>query len=257
MPLEIETKLVILGADPAGVIEEIAALPGIGPFTFARKHTRMLRDTYYDTSDRSLSGRGIALRTREKPGSTLLTIKRNEHMDDHGAATREELELPFTDQNIPLIMQALKDLPLSIERLTIRIDAIEQSLEDLGLTPIQDRQTQRTLLDITSSLEPGKIVAELALDTVSYRISGRKAFHYELEVEAAGAEYQPFIVELTKLLKQTYGDKLRRWDHNKLITGFVLEKLYALKKLPNRPGEAIHLDSVTYDAIDALLRNPL
>jgi inorganic triphosphatase YgiF len=257
MPLEIETKLIITGDEPAGLLDEIASLNGIGPFSFVHKRTLVLRDTYYDTQAQSLSSQGIALRTREKSGSTLICIKRNEHVDDHGAAIREELELPISEQNIPQIIQALKELPLSIERLRLRIDAMRESLKDIGLIPIQDRQTQRTTQDITSSLKPGKIIAELALDTVSYIIGGGKVLHFEIEVEAAEAEYHPLIVDLTDLLKQAYPDRLRRWDHNKLVTGFALEKLYALGKLPIRSGEAIHLDSLAYDAIEAVLKNIL
>jgi inorganic triphosphatase YgiF len=254
MALEIEIKLIMAGDDPPALLKELASLPGIGPFSFRHKRTRMQRDTYYDTDIRSLSGQGIALRTREESDSIFLTVKRNEHVDERGASTREELEFRVSEQNLPRITQVLEGLPIITGGLNLRTVPIRKSLEDLGLVPIQDRQTERTLLEVTSSLESGKTVSELVLDTVCYKVGGAKVLHYELEVEAFGPEYQPMIIELTELLKQAYRDKLRRWDHNKLLTGFALEKLYALRKT-DADGEIIRLDAETYDAIDAILKN--
>jgi inorganic triphosphatase YgiF len=63
MAVEIETKLIILGAHRERTMEEIASSTGAGPYTFMPKGTKHLRDTYCDTPDTILSGHNIALRT--------------------------------------------------------------------------------------------------------------------------------------------------------------------------------------------------
>jgi hypothetical protein len=259
MPFEIETKLIIAGEDPAGLMGELADLRGTGPFLFVNRRAQALKDTYYDTPAHTLSTRGIALRTRETPEQSRpfpvkITIKRNERVEAGGAAVREELELAVTAENIPRIAQALKELPLPADPVSIRPDAVRHSLEETGLVIIQERLTTRTSLDIMTSIEPGRTIAELALDEVSYRIGGGTVLHYELEVEAAENGYQPLIEELTRLLEQDCPGRLKRWDHNKLATGFALEKLHASGKIPVPEGKIVCLESVWYDVMNILLK---
>ncbi len=257
MSFEIETKLIMTGKDPAGIRKSLAGLRGCGPFVFMNRKDRELKDTYYDTVRHSLSGMGIALRIRElgTGAPSRITIKRNERIGSGGAAVREELELDVTGENERTILEALSELLLPAGSPHLMPDAPGQSLKEMGLEILQKRRTKRTVLSILTSLEPGKTIGELALDEVAYRIGQGTVLHYELEVEAAGEEYQPLVEELTGLLRQAFPDGLRRWDHNKLITGFALERLHASGGLPILEDTTVCLDPVIYDAMETLLKD--
>jgi len=259
MAFEIETTLVITGKDPAGLREELAVLRGLGPFVFTNRRDKELKDTYYDTTAHSLSRKGIALRIRETGTQSLpkITIKKNERIDAGGAAVREEFELAVTEENEKRIQEALSELPLPAVPFPLGPDAPGQSLEGIGLVIIQERLTKRAVLGVMTPLEPSRTIGELALDEVSYRIGRGTVLHYELEVEAAEAGCQPLIEELTGLLRQAYPDRLRRWDHNKLVTGFALERLHASGKLPVQEDKAVCLGQAVYGAMEILVENSL
>ena len=97
-------------------------------------------------------------------------------------------------------------------------------------------------------------IAELALDEVSYSISGCSILHYEIEVEAKGLSGETHLVRFTDLIRQTYPARLMRWDHNKLITGIAMEELIKDGRIASIPGRMTRLSRSSYDAIDAYLK---
>jgi hypothetical protein len=116
--------------------------------------------------------------------------------------------------------------------------------------------TRRIVLDTEISIDSEKrIAAELALDRVSYLVDECTVLHYELEVEAKAPEYLAAVVDLTDLIKQKFGDRPKRWDHNKLATGFALGRPHEQGKIMMHPGEAILLDANAYETLDTFLKN--
>ena len=261
MAVEIETKLIILADEPGVVMEKIASFKTIGACSLTNRRTLLLRDTYYDTPSRALSGRGVALRTRDcrgepsGPSSPIVCIKQEEHRDASGAYLREEIEFAWSGECLDRIVRTLENCLLPAGDIPPGEDDPGECLSCIGLVPIQERTTQRRVLDASwvGSPEPGTI-AELALDTVCYDIHGCLVLHHEIEVEARAPGSEALVAGLTDLLRQTFRDELGPWDHNKLITGLALEHLHAQGLLPARSGQTLHLSRPLYDALDAFLK---
>lgn len=261
MAVEIETKLIILADEPGIVMEKIASSGTIGACSLTDRRTLLLRDTYYDTPTRTLSGRGVALRTRDccgeflEPSPTIVCIKQGEHRDASGAFLREEVEFAWSGECPDRIVRSLELCCLPAGDVPPGQDDPQECLSCIGLVPIQERTTQRRVLDASwvGSPETG-IIAELALDTVCYDIHGCQVLHHEIEVETKAPGSEAFVACLTDLLRQAFRDDLGPWDHNKLITGLALEHLYAQGILPARSGQTLHLSRPLYDAVDAFLK---
>ncbi len=109
------------------------------------------------------------------------------------------------------------------------------------------------MFDVSYALREEPI-AELALDEVSYNISGCSILHYEIEVEAANPSSENHIIRFTDLLRNSYPEKLMRWDHNKLITGIAMEGLMKDGMITSVPGGMTRLSRSSYDMIDAFLK---
>lgn len=256
VPIEIETTLIILGENPEFLMGEIASRAVIDVYRLTGKGTKVLHDTYYDTQVRYLSGQGIAVRTREKAGSVLFCIKQRERIEDAGAAVREELELPWSMQCMDHVARIMQKVPMNLNKIHFRADSPSQCLACLGLVPIQTRETRRQAFDISCCGKEG-IIAELALDEVCYFMSGCRILHYEIEVEAKGPSCETDMMHLTDLIRQAYPDRLTRWDYNKLLTGFAIERLISEGMIAVQPGKALHLSRSSYDAIDVFLKKSL
>jgi adenylate cyclase class IV len=256
MVTEIETKLIVQGERPEILLREIASHAAFGQYRLAPAGMKVFQDTYYDTPERSLSRQCIAVRTREKAGSILFCIKKNEFIKDGGAAVREELELPWSRQCMDHVIKIMGKASMKTNTLPSDEASPSQCLLRLGLVTIQTRETRRQEFDISCA---GKedIIAKLDLDEVCYLISGCRILHYEIEVEAIVPSCEPHIVLLTGLIRQAYPDRLTRWDHNKLLTGFALERLVSEGILAVQPGETLHLHRSSYNAIDVFLKNLL
>jgi len=261
MAVEIETKLIILADEPGIVMEKIASSGTIGECSLTNRRTQLLYDTYYDTPSRTLSGRRVALRTRDccgessEPSPTIVCIKQGEHRDASGAFLREEVEFAWSRECLDRIVRTLQLFCLPAGDIPPGQDNPQECLSCIGLVPIQERKTQRNVLDASwvGSPETG-IIAELALDTVRYDIHGCQVLHHEIEVEAKTPGSEVFVAGLTGLLRQAFRDELSPWDHNKLITGLALEHLHAQGILPARSGQTLHLSRPLYDAVDAFLK---
>jgi inorganic triphosphatase YgiF len=252
MATEIETTLVVLGDEPQNLMEELSTHKAIGPYHLTSRGMKVFTDTYYDTFNRSLSGSGIALRTRDTAGSVIFCIKQGEHIQGTGTVVREELELPWSRQCLDHAAHIIQDPLISPIKVPSDMDSPTQCLACLGLVPIQSRKTKRLVFDVSYTLRE-ETIAELALDEVSYSISGCSILHYEIEVEAKGPSCETHLVRFTDLIRQTYPDRLMRWDHNKLITGIAMEGLMKDGSLSAVPGKIIRLSRSSYDAIDAFL----
>jgi inorganic triphosphatase YgiF len=253
MATEIETTLVILGNNPRNLVDELSAHKTIGPYHLTFRVTKVFTDTYYDTTDRSLSGKGIALRTRDISGSTIFCIKKGERIEDTGASVREELELPWSKKCLDHAGRIIQNPPTHINNAPCDTDSPAQCLESLGLFPIQSRKTKRHAFDV--SYAPGnETIAEIAVDEVGYSISGCTILHCEIEVEAKDPSASGHIVRVTDHMKSLHPEALMRWDHNKLITGIAMEALMKDGKIASIPGSITRLSRFSYDMIDAFLK---
>jgi len=255
MPVERETKLVILGDEPGAVMEEIASKKSLGTYRLKRNRTQSLKDTYYDTTDRSLSTRGIALRIRQVGKGVIFCIKQDERSDESGVKLRDEIELSWSQDNREEIISHLEGISLPAGGRNPAQETPDKFLKDMGLSVIHKRETRRITLNAAADIEHGEgIIAEIALDATCYFINECRVLHHEIEVEAKGGDSDMHIVYLTDFLRKAYGVRLMPWDHNKLLTGLALERLFAEGKLTAMPGKTMYLNRSYYEELDALMR---
>ena len=128
MATEIETTLVVLGDEPQNFMEELSAHKAIGPYHLTSRGIKVFTDTYFDTAERSLSGRGIALRTRDTEGSVIFCIKQGEHILGTGTALREELEFPWSRQCLDHAAHIIQDPLISLIKVPSHMDSPHNAL---------------------------------------------------------------------------------------------------------------------------------
>lgn len=221
---EIEAAFVVASSDPAAVFARLRELRMLGPYGLASRPVQRLHDRYLDTPSRDLWRRRLAFRERHVDGERRLAVKGEigprerleiEEISEEGARTRMEGEL--------------------------RARGVQTTLAALAV--IQERDTVRERRALSSR---GRVVAELALDEVNYRLGARgvRLHEVEVELEDLDAELDPLVLEL-----QGAAPELREWPYNKLATGAALAT--ALERGALGLGPAGTLDA---DALDQLAR---
>jgi inorganic triphosphatase YgiF len=212
-PLEQEGALVVRADRPTEVLDEIAALAGIGEWAFEPLPAQTIEDVYFDDDKRSLGSRRVALRVRRMDEAILLTRKSPGHRSG-GVTTRVEIEAPWSPQALQRVVSELE---------TIGDAAWAPSPEDafgaVGLRPVQRRTTNRVRRAVLD--DDGRTIAELALDSVSYDLTGGPARLCEAEVEARAedAAVGPILDALAARF-----DALAPWPHSKVATGFAADR---------------------------------
>jgi len=252
---EIEAKFVIASSAPLQVRERLQGLTSIGGFTIRALPARSMRDVYFDTPPRDLGRARLALRLRTVGDDTWITLKGKAAHLAGGFLDRLEIELPWS-------ADALRHLLLELRARGVAFPAAstDASPEDphaclaaLGLHPIQDRSTERACRDLrrTGSRAASKSsAAEMSLDVVAYRAGGATVYHHEIEIEARrGSDPQQLRPFLHALL-DSFGERLRPWPHDKLVSGFAIEAMMASGELRGLVDASSHLVPAAYDVLD-------
>jgi inorganic triphosphatase YgiF len=218
-PLETEGALVVCADRPAEVLAAIAALPAIGAWGLEPLAPQAIDDVYYDDGDHSLGRRRVALRIRRVDGEPVLTLKAPLWRDG-GVATRLEIEEPWSAGALSRIAAPLGELTRVRTPVPAAAASPEAALRALGLRPVQRRTTGRERRAVLAR-GGGTIIAELALDSVSYDLPPGPLQLYEIEVEARtdDADVGPILDALAARF-----DALVPWRHGTLATGFAAER---------------------------------
>ena len=251
MGIEIETTLRIDSSSPDAVMKNLAALDAIGPYKIVSKESCIIHDRYFDTRERSFMKRGFALRLRQIGPSCLLCLKGCERVNEWGGIERLEIEEVWSEKTLEAIIRALDETSINIEQVSFDTNDPVQTLGSHGLRIIQDRQTHRIERDI--GFHRGTSLgscAMMALDTVCYRLAVRFLKHFEVEIEAKTHEDEHHIETITELLRTGFPRELKRWDHNKLITGYAIETLLDRGEVLSGIHENEIIDHVGYTKID-------
>ena len=228
IPREIESALVLSVARPAADARAIVKLRSLGDFVLQPRAEQRIVDDYLDTGDRRLGSKRIALRIRRLNGAARLTLKGPTRRRSGPASGRLELEEPWTPAAAGRVLRVLAhlDVPLARRTASRAWRKPEDFVLDLGLTYVQRRETLRRPRDVrerTGSADPP--LAELALDTVSYRVGRRKVRLFEVEIEVKRKEGVKAADRVTAFLLERWGGTLRSWPYSKLATGFALQEL--------------------------------
>jgi hypothetical protein len=253
---EVEAKLVVLSENPGSIADQIADLSSIAFYRMVNPGSELICDLYFDTPGSALDTQGLALRVREAGDRCMLAIKGPSKMIGKSSLERLEIEKPWSyealaevvEEFIPGCIETLKHLP--------GLDHYDPpgTMEALGLVVIQNRETWRRTRSIVMDKEGGPAIAELAVDSVVYHIMDHDLRHHEVEVEASPGGGFTVVEEIAEYLIQMYGAVLKRWNHDKLVTGRAIEELMLKGELEGMLDGGQNLKPSAYERINECLR---
>ena len=255
MEIELETTLLIDSPRSEAILYHLADIDRIGPYEIVSKGSITIFDRYFDTRDKTFMKKRAALRLRQIGPTVMLCMKAKEYVNEWGGIERVEIEEAWCEETLEKIICALDDTSLEMDNLAFGEGDPAHTLNCLGLQCIQGRQTDRIIRDI---MNPESIsfarCAEMALDTVHYRIDDRHFRHFEVEIEAKNDSKGQHIKEIVDLLKAEFPGELRRWDHNKLMTGYALESLVRKRNIHSLEQNQDIIDHLGYERIDSFIK---
>jgi hypothetical protein len=251
--VEIETTLAICTESPDEFVRELASLPEIGGYRLMHQADRAIRDVYLDLPERGLRDRGFGLRLRVVDGEPFITLKGKLEEVAAGARSREEIELPWSQDAINAVAARIGELGLRIAPPSASLHWNDPLalLAEMGLVETQKRETRRRPRLVKGPGESSLSPAELVIDSVVYQLSSCHVRHHEIEVEMMGSGTVALIQEITAALASRWPAKLRYWQLGKRATGGMVEKLLAEHRPEDIISESGDLLPVAYDLIEA------
>ncbi len=223
-PSELEIALLIRASSPHAVAEQIAALPAIAGYRLLPQEPLRLRDLYVDTPQRVLSSKRVAFRLRTIDGAPWLTLKGPSRMTEWGGEERFELEDRWSPETLGRISEMLRRLASVHVAAAYQTEPLD-ALAAIGFVVVQDRETLRMPRDVVRGDAPERVLAELAVDSVVYRLEGRRIRLCDIEVGPKAFDGPRAVTAVTDALLATYGQALSRWRYGKLATGYAIARL--------------------------------
>ena len=251
---EIEAALIVY-ADAAHAIEHrLASLQTLAEFSLLPRTTQTIEDTYFDTTDCSLQARLIALRVRRLDGTTLVTMKADSHRTVAGE-DRLEIEAPWSSRALDHVVNELRSRGVGVPASpgTLGLADPAAVMASLGLEQVQTRVTARTRRDVVARGAESELLAELAIDAVTYRFGEERVRLLEVEVEAKGGGDASTVERITTSLRDGFPSQLRPWPYGKLPTGQAIQELLADGQLDGLTGQDGMLRPAAYEQIAEVL----
>jgi len=235
---EIEAALIVYADAPQAVGQRLGDLRTLAEFSLLPRATRAIEDTYFDTADRALQARLIALRVRRLDGTTLVTMKADSHREA-AAEDRLEIESPWSPNALHNAVGELRSRGVRVPGSPGELGSADPAavMASLGLEEVQTRVTRRTPRDVVVRGGQREPLAELAIDAVTYRFGEGRVRLLEVEVEAKGAGDASTVERVTASLRDEFPFQLRPWPYGKLATGQAIEELLADGRLDGLTGQ--------------------
>jgi inorganic triphosphatase YgiF len=253
-PREVEAALIVCSDAPLAIEGRIADLRTLAEFSFWPRDTETIEDIYFDTQDRALQARLIALRIRRSDSKVLLTVKADSRPVG-ASADRLEIESEWSPAALHNALSELRDRGVGVPGSPGDLSSIDPTavMASLGLEEVQARVTTRTPRGVVARGEGTEPVAELAIDAVTYRFREGQVRLHEVEVEAKGKGDASTVERITAGLLKAFPAQLQPWAYSKLATGKAIEKLLADGRLAGLLGRDNVLRSAAYERIAGLL----
>lgn len=251
---EIEAALIVCTDGPQAIGQRLAGLQTLAEFSLLPRATQTIEDIYFDTTDRSLQARLIALRVRRLDGTPLLTMKADSHRIAAGE-DRLEIEAPWSPSALHDVVSELRSRGVGVPESPGETGSADPVavMASLGLEEVQTRLTRRMLRDIVARGAQSEPLAELAIDAVTYRFREGRVRLLEVEVEAKGQGDAATVERITASLRDEFPSQLRPWPYGKLPTGKAVQELLADSKLDGLTGEDGMLRPAACEQIAGLL----
>ncbi len=257
VPTETEATLAIVSDFPDGITKALVADGCIGSFELSLEDRYTIHDQYFDTQDASLGNRSYALRLRSCDGRVLLALKGKGKRVGAYSTARLEIEDVWSPDTLGAIAGALKAQGVLSASTKLGSGLMQPVtvLRGMGLEILQDRTTKRQNFTVTAQGSNNRL-AEISVDTVTYRLSIGGLTRHELEIEAKTEQGKEILDELIRALLLRFPGSLRLWRHSKLATGLALEQLarsYSVTEIQSSKGVLL---PAVYDLIESLIARP-
>jgi hypothetical protein len=251
---EIEAALIVYADAPQTVEQRLADLQTLSEFRLLPRAIETIEDIYFDTTDRSLQARLIALRIRRLDGTPLLTMKADSHPALAGE-DRLEIESQWSPGALHNVISQLRNRGVGVRDSPGELGSTDPTavMASLGFEVVQARVTKRTPRDVVTGGAETQPLAELAIDAVTYRFRDGRVRLLEVEVEAKGGGDAQTVERITASLHAAFPSQLRPWPYGKLPTGKAIQELLADGKLDGLISEDRMLRPAAYEQIAGLL----
>jgi inorganic triphosphatase YgiF len=251
---EIEAALIVYAEAPQAIGHRLADLQALAEFGLLARATQAIEDIYFDTTDRALQARLIALRVRRVDGTVLVTMKADSHLTAAGE-DRLETEFPWSSAALRRVVSQLRSRGVGISGSPAEPDSADPAaaMASLGLEQVQTRVTTRTPRDVVARGKQSGPLAELAIDAVTYRFGAGRVRLLEVEVEAKGGGDASTVERITTRLRDEFPSRLRPWPYGKLPTGQAIQELLADGQLDGLTGQDGMLRPAAYERIAEVL----
>ena len=211
--------------------KEIAGMRYVLKYDLRPNIPRTIHDTYYDTGENSLRKRKITLRTRRLAGTLLISSKSDIRKVSGNIIRRREIEVPWSYDSVRLLAKNLRLRTPAVSISEFQRIPASRTLAAMGLEAIQERQTRRESRNIfRRGMSSTSILAELAIDTVTYTFKKIKVGLHEVEIEAKAPGGLPIIRKIAIELISRHRPYLQQWSHGKFVTGLAIMKLLKTKR---------------------------
>lgn len=251
--METEIKFVILGDVGEDQLFSLVEESCTEWAWLSNGEKRVIYDTYYDTPNNDLRSRKYGLRVRSQGNEVLVTLKGPATVTSSGALEREEFEGPLNEGLVNFLIEKIRSLGLVLVDIPQCESDPHNFLSSLGLNPIQDRKTERTIrrLRPKTMAEP---VSEFAVDTVYYRIGSLDVVHREIEIELMKGAPVKSYEELVHALKKALSAVSKVWTIDKLALGFLLCDYHDKDLLREFVGEGGRLEKKAYEMMEKVAK---
>jgi hypothetical protein len=229
---EIEAALIVSADAPQAIGQRLAGLRALAEFCLLPRAAETIEDIYFDTADRSLAARLIALRVRRLDGATLVTMKADSHRTAAGE-DRLEIEFRWSSSALHHVVSELRSRGVGVPAPPGELGSADPAavMASLGLEQVQTRMTTRTPRDVVARGAQSEPLAELAIDAVTYRFDAGRVRLLEVEVEAKGGGDAGTVERIIACLRDEFPSQLRPWPYGKLPTGQAIQELAAQGQL--------------------------
>lgn len=232
---ELELVLMVKSQDPEAVVDRLRGLTRLDKYQLRSKPPTTIHDVYFDTEDGSLRRNRLNLRIRQAAGEYYITLKRSPGLLSWRRNERQETELPWSQESLVHMLDEILKGGIRLPKPSFvgSLGPVE-ALMSAGLAILQDRETRRFPREIVEANGSTVVIAELAIDSVSYSFGMDKIRLYEVELEAKSKKGRSLLKVLSKQLVALFGTELKEWRFGKLATGRAIEKLLRDGELKNQ-----------------------
>jgi inorganic triphosphatase YgiF len=230
-----ESEIALIIKDNSDHIRtDLAGTRHVLEYDLKPKPSQVIQDRYYDTKGNFLRQKRITLRIRRIDGTLLLSTKSDIRRTAGNIIQRREIERPWSHNSIRMLARNLnlKSPTMSVSKF--QTVPVSKTLATMGLEVIQERRTQREPRDIVNrSKAPVSILAELAIDYVTYVFGDIRVGLSEIEVEAKAPRSLSKVRNIADALVSKYRPSLQQWFHGKFLTGLAIQRLLKTRALQN------------------------